>query len=205
MNKLKQHLRYLIVSAIACSFVVGVSTFCQPAHSYSVTPLIPVQNAQTGLKTLQQAKNQPTAQDMGRSMATRFVAVLTKDEVVPTAAASNGFGAAEAVLMGDRLMVRGNFTNLSSPLRDYATDPLDPPNPNITSGVHIHQGEPTANGPFQYALAVSPDPSGLQGQYMGDYTLTPEQQQSLADGELYMDLHTQQNRAGELRGIFKPY
>lgn len=205
MNNLKQQLRYLIVGTIACLLAISITTFPQLAHSYQATTLVSSRSIQADSQSLQQPGDSWVAQGMGSRTASRYVAVLSKDEVVPMAASSNAFGAAEAMLMGDRLLVRGNFTNLSSPLRDYATDPLDPPNLNITSGVHIHQGEPTANGPFQYALQVRPDESGLQGQFMGEYTLTPAQRQALADGKLYMDLHTKQNRVGELRGIFKPY
>jgi CHRD domain len=106
-----------------------------------------------------------------------------------------------AVLVGDRLVMRGDFSRLSSPLRDYATDPVTPPNPNITSAVHIHQGDTAQNGPFQYALTVMLDNTGLDGRFAGDYTLTSAQLQALSDGNLYVDIHTSQNRAGELRGI----
>lgn len=154
---------------------------------------------------LQEAESVLLAQGMESAPMTRYVAVLTRDEVMPMASSTNAFGAAGAVLMGDRLVVRGDFSNLTSPLRDYATDPLNPPNPNITSGVHIHRGAATGNGPFQYALQVMPAESGMQGRFMGEYTLTSEQLQALSNGMLYVDIHTKQNRGGELRGIFKPF
>lgn len=133
-----------------------------------------------------------------------FTAVMTNGAVIGMTPETRAFGAAGAVLVGNRLVVRGDFSNLTSPLRDYATDPVSPPNPNITSGVHIHQGDATRNGPFQYALRVEPNPSGLAGRFAGEYTLTPEQVEALSRGELYLDLHTQQNRAGELRGVLRP-
>ena len=199
MNTQKQRL-YLILSAIACLVVVGISTFSQPVYSQQAT----LQTVQLASEVVHRAESDLIAQGMDSSALTRYVAVMTKDEVIP-AASSNAFGAAGAVLMGDRLIVRGDFSNLSSLLRDYATDPLNPPNPKVTSGIHIHRGEPTANGPFQYALQVSPGGNGTQGRFMGEYTLTSEQLQALANGKLYVDIHTKQNRTGELRGIFKPY
>ncbi|HIK38986.1 aminotransferase class I/II-fold pyridoxal phosphate-dependent enzyme, partial [Thermoleptolyngbya sp. M55_K2018_002] len=99
---------------------------------------------------------------------------------------------------------RGDFRNLAGPLRDYTVDPTDPPNPNITSAVHIHRGEPTANGPFQYALTVTMR-GDRDGRFAGEYTLTPEQRQALESGNLYLDIHTTRNRAGELRGVLRPY
>lgn len=203
---MSKFLRSVIISAIACFVAVSISVFSQPAQSQQATTLTSSQSLQMASAALHEAESVLIAQGMEPATMTRYVAVLTQGEVTPTAPATTyAFGAAGAVLVGDRLVVRGDFSNLTSPLRDYATDPLNPPNPNITSGVHIHQGAPTGNGPFQYALQVSPSESGLQGRFMGEYTLTSEQRQALADGMLYVDLHTKQNRAGELRGIFKSY
>jgi CHRD domain len=190
--KLK-HLRNFFLSTIACLFVITISTTPQPAMS-----------AQT-LQPMREAESTAIAQGMENNSMMRYVAVLTQDQVFPMMPSTNAFGAAGAVLVGDRLIVRGDFSNLSSPLRDYATDPLNPPNPKITSGVHIHLGESKKNGPFQHALEVSPAESGLQGRFMGEYMLTSDQLQALANGKLYVDIHTKQNRAGELRGILKPY
>lgn len=201
MNKF---LRSFILSAIACLIAVSISAFSQPAQSQQAPTLTASQGFQIGA-ALREAESVMIAQGIESAPLTRYVAVLTKDEVMPMASSTNAFGAAGAVLVGDRLVVRGDYSNLTSPLRDYATDPLNPPNPKVTSGVHIHQGASTANGPFQYALDVSPIESGLQGRFMGEYTLTAEQLQALANGRLYMDIHTKQNRAGELRGIFKPF
>jgi len=139
-----------------------------------------------------------------QSSMKRYSVNLSRRNVVPNAPSTSAMGMAEATLMGDRLMVRGNFSDLSSGLRDYVTDPTDPPNPKITSAVHIHRGEATQNGPFQFALTVMMNDRGMGGQFSGEYTLSNEQLQALADGKLYVDLHTKQNRAGELRGYFQP-
>ena len=133
----------------------------------------------------------------------RFVAIMSGDEIVPSAVSTPAIGVVGAVLKDNRLVIRGSFSNLSSPLRDYATDPLSPPNPNITSGVHIHRGAPSANGPFQYALSVEPSKDGLGGSLKGEYMLNEEQLKALNSSGLYVDLHTKSNRAGELRGILK--
>ncbi|WP_228024762.1 CHRD domain-containing protein [cf. Phormidesmis sp. LEGE 11477] len=114
-------------------------------------------------------------------------------------------GAVGAVLSGNRLIVRGSFKMLSSDMRDYASDPVNPPNSNITSAFHIHQGSSMENGPFQYALNVMLDDTGHGGSAMGEFTLTPEQMQALADNRLYVDIHTTKNRGGELRGTLMPY
>jgi hypothetical protein len=199
MNQLTQRFRNFILSAVACLLAISISTVSQPAQSH-MAPAIAPQSFPARSAAIHPAT---IARDMGNMSSNRYIAALTSMEIVPMAPSTNATGEVEAMLVGDRLMVQGNFSQLSSPLRDYATDPLDPPNPNITSGIHIHQGKSTENGPFQYALRVSPDESGLQGQFMGEYTLTSEQKQALVNDILYMDIHTQQNRAGELRGVFK--
>jgi hypothetical protein len=131
----------------------------------------------------------------------RFAAILSGAEVYPNPATTSASGVVGAALIGDRLILRGGFYGLNSPLRDYATDPATPPNPNITSGVHMHKGAANANGPFQYALQVQVNSDGVSGNVKGEYKLTDEQLQALNSGGLYVDIHTKSNRAGELRGI----
>lgn len=227
MNKPRQILSNFFFGAITCLLLVGLAS--TPAISKSATAPTqsntPVATALQSSQAMPQldmidqrfAENQQiaahlreanstlVAQGSPASSMTRYVAVMSKNGVVASNPSTSAFSAAGAVLMGDRLTVRGSFSNLSSGLRDYATDPLDPPNPNITSGIHIHRGEPTVNGPFQYALSVSPNDSGLKGEFAGEYTLTSEQMQALMSGNLYVDLHTKKNRAGEMRGTFQPY
>ncbi len=144
------------------------------------------------------------AQGMMPQPMMTYVAMLSPQNVVPNAPRSYAQGAVGAVLSGDRLVVRASFRDLSSGLRDYQTDPVNPPNPNITSAFHIHRGSPSENGPFQYALEVMLNSTGMGGDAQGDFTLTAEQLQALMDGMLYIDLHTTQNRGGELRGMLMP-
>jgi len=215
MKPLKKLLRHIVLGACACLSLVLLST---PALSTAISSIAistmthAVERAATPTTVegsladhLRAAESVLLAQDMADGPMTSYVALLSKANVVPTTPETQARGTVGAVLMGDRLVVHGNFANLSSPLRDYAADPVDPPNPNITSAFHIHQGEPTSNGPFQYALQIMLDGTGQGGIATGDYTLTPEQKQALASGQLYLDLHTTQNRGGELRGILMPY
>ncbi|MGG6237958.1 CHRD domain-containing protein [Nodosilinea sp. AN01ver1] len=144
------------------------------------------------------------AQGASSSSIVTYVAMLSPQNVVPNLPVTDARGVVGAALAGDRLVVRGSFRELTSAMRDYGSDPVDPPNPNITSAFHIHRGSPSENGPFQYALEVTMDDTGRSGSAMGDYTLTPEQLQALQNGMLYLDLHTTRNRGGELRGILMP-
>lgn len=149
---------------------------------------------------LSAARSALLAQGMSQPMMT-YVAMLSPQNVVPNAPRSYAQGVVGAVLSGDRLVVRASFRELSSEMRDYQMDPVDPPNPNITSAFHIHRGSPTENGPFQYALEVMMNETGMGGDARGEFTLTSEQLQALNNGMLYVDLHTTRYRGGEIRGI----
>ncbi|MGG6295774.1 CHRD domain-containing protein [Leptolyngbya sp. AN02str] len=194
--------RNLINVLVGCFTCLLVVVFSAPAVQPTSALTTVEQYAQADLR---QAKSVLMAQGAIESGMMRYIAILSKDNVVPTEPSTDAFGTAGAVLAGDMLVVRGDFRNLSSALRDYTVDPVDPPNPNITSGVHIHRGEPSANGPFQYALTVNLDDSGNKGRFSGEYRLTDEQVQALNNGMLYLDIHTTRNRAGELRGVLAPY
>jgi CHRD domain len=219
MNKIQTLIRcnrtvvYFALGLFACLALTGIST---PVAA-SLGPAAPAQGSVPAMVSstslaafealaghLETAESTLVAQGMSGSMMS-YGAILRDRNVVPMAPSTSARGAVGAVLVGDRLVVRGSFKNLSSDLRNYATDPVNPPNPNITSAFHIHRGMSTENGPFQYALGVTLDPNGRGGMAMGEYTLTPEQVQALNSGMLYLDVHTTSNRAGELRGVLMPY
>ncbi|AFZ47570.1 CHRD domain containing protein [Cyanobacterium stanieri PCC 7202] len=140
-------------------------------------------------------------QEMGFKVMT---AMLSGDNVYPTPVETNAGGVAVAILSeNNTLMVYGSFNALSSPLRDYETDPVDPPNPAITSAVHLHIGTPEENGSFIHALSVTTSEDGLSGLFTGTYQLSDEEVEALGEGNLYIDIHTTENRGGELRGVIR--
>lgn len=194
----------LVLGFTVCLLAIN---FNAPAQSHNLSAINSEIDASMALVTYQQqAETELLAQNnliSQSSSFTRFAAILSGDEIYPNPVTTTAGGALGAALSGDRLIVRGGFYNLSSALRDYKTDPSIPPNPKITSGVHIHKGAANANGPFQYALEVQVNPDGVSGRVKGEYTLTDEQLQALNSGGLYVDIHTKANRAGELRGILK--
>jgi hypothetical protein len=133
-----------------------------------------------------------------------FSVALTGDSIAPQSIDTPATGGAGATLKGSKLRVKGSFSNLTGNLRDYRVDPSEPPNPRITSAVHIHRGSPKMNGPFQYALGVDMSASQRQGTFQGEFDLSSEQLQALLNGQLYIDIHTTTFRGGELRGTFVP-
>ncbi len=210
MNISKKRIRHFLLTIWTCFLLV---TLTAPAFSYLST-VVPAQWRQTTAPIvagslldadLAAIESALMAQGLTSDSMVMYGTVLSAQNVVPNVPATHARGAVGAVLVGNRLVVRGSFRDLSSPMRDYVSDPVNPPNANITSAFHIHQGEPIANGPFQYALDVMMDDTQRGGDAVGEYTLTAEQLQALKQGQLYADLHTTMNRGGELRGILMPY
>ncbi|WP_017297624.1 CHRD domain-containing protein [Nodosilinea nodulosa] len=217
MFKELKNLRSGLIALATCLFVmvlyspmVGQALAQSPLGSATVSapwPTTPDKAFAVGEQidiNLAAATTPLLAQNMTGEPIVTYVAMLSPKNVVPKSPMTEARGVVGAALAGDRLVVRGSFRELTSALRDYTTDPVNPPNANITSAFHVHQGSPSENGPFQYALEVTMDGTGLGGSAMGDYTLTPEQLQALQSGMLYIDLHTTRNRGGELRGILMP-
>ncbi|MEB3214222.1 MAG: CHRD domain-containing protein [Leptolyngbyaceae bacterium] len=216
MRNLIKMMQFILLGTLSCVLLSGLfSPTCSQAIAAFSSHIGSDASAQIAQKNsflgqalttnLQEAQDILLAQNPGSTLQS-YVAVMSDDNVVPNSPDTGARGAVGAVLSSDnRFIVRGSFGNLTSPMRDYATDPVNPPNTNITSAFHIHQGVPTENGPFQYALDVTLDSTGRGGSAAGEYTLTPEQLQALADGRLYVDIHTTENRGGELRAILMPY
>lgn len=205
MNHGTRSLLPMLLGLISCFVVLAFAAVPLAIQAEPLDPAtVPSSLASYLQSNLEEAESIVTSEGSPKNSAQRYAAILLGDQVVPTPASTMATGVAGAVLSGNRLIVRGDFGMLSSQLRDFAADPTVPPNPNVTSAVHIHRGEPNQNGPFQYALTVTLNGDRLSGRVAGAYTLTPEQLQALSDGKLYVDLHTRQNRVGELRGIIRP-
>ncbi|TVQ16530.1 MAG: CHRD domain-containing protein [Leptolyngbya sp. DLM2.Bin15] len=208
---MKNWFKTMILAALSFVCVIG---FSSPGIGQSLLSALPQTVTPSALEqpthrayqaeiqaNLWAAQSVLMAQGMTASPFKTYVAIMGGDQIVPDAVMTQSIGTVGAALAGNRLIVRGSFRDMSSPLRDYETDPLDPPNPNITSAFHIHRGMVTENGPFQYALEVMLDETGSGGRVMGDYMLTDEQLAALDSDMLYVDVHTTRYRGGELRGI----
>ena len=93
-------------------------------------------------------------------------------------------GEGEAILRleGRRLTLSGTFSGMSS--RAVAA--------------HIHNGPPAQPGPVLFQLALSEDDAG--GSLSGEMTLSDEQLAMLQANALYVQVHSENNPGGELRG-----
>jgi hypothetical protein len=107
-----------------------------------------------------------------------------REEVPPT----NTQGSGQADVMFDRatkkLSWTVNYSGLSGP-------------PTMA---HFHVGRPGANGPVAVPIASGPMPSPMRG----EATLNDAQVQQLVAGEMYVNIHTDANKPGEIRGQVTP-
>ncbi len=71
----------------------------------------------------------------------------------------------------------------------------------VTMG-HFHNGSDGKNGPVQIWLTQKG--SEATGPIKGQATLTPEQAQQFEAGDWYINVHTKDHPAGEIRGQVKP-
>ena len=92
-----------------------------------------------------------------------------------------GLGQVRATLDGNRLTVTGTYRGMSSP----------------ATAAHLHIAAPGRHGPPAQALVVSASP---QGDITGTVELTNQQRDALQAQSLYVQIHSQGNPGGELRG-----
>jgi alcohol dehydrogenase (cytochrome c) len=92
-----------------------------------------------------------------------------------------GVGQVRATLEGNRLTVTGEFRGMSSP----------------ATAAHVHLAAPTMTGPVSAPLQIT---SGQAGQISGSLTLNADQVAALRNESLYVQIHSEGNPNGEIRG-----
>lgn len=101
-----------------------------------------------------------------------------------------------AELVDNELFLSGSFQNLSSEL-----------NTAIAGGTHIHLGLPGQNGPVVFLLNTTVGADNLGGIFESEnntFTLTDEQVAQYSSGQYYVNIHSLNHPAGELRGQLMP-
>lgn len=92
-----------------------------------------------------------------------------------------GEGEVILTLNGNTLTVRGNFAGMNS----------------AATMAHVHNGPPAQPGPVVHQLEVTKMPGG---EISATLELTDEQVTALRSNELYVQVHSETNPPGELRG-----
>lgn len=111
-------------------------------------------------------------------------------------ALSLGYGGVKAELTGNKLTLSGSFAGLGSPV---ATD--------IAGGAHIHRGMAGTNGPVTQPLGLTLEEGGLSGIFAATdnrYELSEEDVDDLKARRKYVNIHSAENRSGELRTQLLP-
>ncbi len=92
-----------------------------------------------------------------------------------------GEGEVILTLSGNTLTVSGNFMGMNS----------------AATMAHVHNGPPAQPGPVVHQLEITKMP---MGEISAELELTDEQLTALTNNELYIQVHSETNPAGELRG-----
>ena len=98
-----------------------------------------------------------------------------------TARTISGAGSVDAVLVDDTLFITGTFDGMSSP----------------AAAAHLHLAPKGRRGPVVFELSAAKSATGVLG---GRVELTEAQLQELRDGRYYVQVHTETNPDGEIRG-----
>ena len=97
----------------------------------------------------------------------------------------SGWGEVAAELDGHELTISATFEGMSSP----------------AVAAHVHRARKGLHGPVAFAVEV---PRVVEGTIEDTVTLTDTQRRELQDGLLYLQIHTDSNAEGELRGWLLP-
>ena len=98
-----------------------------------------------------------------------------------TARTTSGSGSVDAVLVDDTLFITGTFDGMNSP----------------AAAAHLHLAPKGIRGPAVFELSIAKSATGVLG---GRVELTEAQLHELRDGRYYVQVHTETNPDGEIRG-----
>ena len=101
-----------------------------------------------------------------------------KSEVPPNSSPATGTLSATYDTSSKKLSWKGSYSGLSGP----------------ATAAHFHSGEAGKNGPV--AVPITPATSPFEG----SATLNEAQANDLLAGKLYVNVHTEANKGGEIRG-----
>lgn len=114
----------------------------------------------------------------------------------PTPVTTDASGAVVLELSGERVVASGSFANLSAEL-----------DTSIAGGAHLHNAAVGNNGIVSVVLDVSADANLLNGTIASannQFQLMPVEVEAMVEGELYVNVHSLNHPAGEIRGQVLP-
>ncbi|MEO0895795.1 MAG: CHRD domain-containing protein [Bacteroidota bacterium] len=139
-----------------------------------------------------EVRGQILKRDDQNSIATSFFSSNLYGSNEVHSVLSEAYGALVFDLIGDTLTASGSFTNLSD---SVAID--------LAGGAHIHLGYAGQNGGIELILTPNLNVDGNGGTFEAvdnAFVLTQAQKDYLVGRQLYINIHSQRFRSGELRG-----
>jgi hypothetical protein len=119
--------------------------------------------------------------------------LLPNNEVPPVL--SGATGSATGLLRSDNMVtVSGAFANLETALFDVGD----------VGPAHVHEGFAGANGGVAFMLDVVADGAMTAGRFGASSQFTGDEVDTLLTGGFYVNIHTQGNQGGEIRGQLFP-
>ena len=114
---------------------------------------------------------------------------LSGSNEVPSVS-TTAMGTATATLDGSDLTVTGTFSGLSSDLYEVSG-----------SAAHVHAGAIGVAGDVLFSLTVTTTDK-RNGSFTGKKSLNSDEQKTFSSGGLYVNVHSNNNKGGEIRGQF---
>ena len=121
---------------------------------------------------------------------------LEEAQTQPMVPDTEAEGSFDAALEGNTLTVTGEYSDLTSPLFFVGGEDAAG---NSESPIHIHVGEVGESGPILRNLSVTEE-SDNSGSFSGSFELSSEDAATVESEGVYINLHTEENNSGELRG-----
>lgn len=118
----------------------------------------------------------------------QFEVMLSGAQETP-AVTSDATGSATVTLTGSSLSISGDFSGLTSPF----------------AGAHVHMAAMGESGDVVFPLTVTTADDAMSGILSGDFSLNEEQVNAFKAGYLYINVHSEMNKSGEIRAQLLPH
>ncbi|MCW9707089.1 CHRD domain-containing protein [Fodinibius salsisoli] len=137
----------------------------------------------TGDQTMTQQRMSEGDTEAAMNEPQTFEATLQGSNEVPEVN-TDATGDAMVTLNGDSIHVQGQFSGLSS----------------VYTASHIHEGAKGENGGPILTLKPELGNDKMSGMFDGSYQLDDTQIKALKEGSLYINVHSENHKPGEIRG-----
>lgn len=176
--KYHQSINAFAMGVLIFTVSIGLITGCGDRERESET-----ENTELSETQSQRDRAYNEDHDANKGQEYSFEVSLDGSNEVPEVS-TDASGSATITLKGDSIHVEGEFSDLGS---EYAAS-------------HIHQGAENENGDPIITLEPELGSDNTSGSWDASYRLEDEHRSALMTDSLYINVHTTENKAGEIRG-----